>query len=82
MCETRDFFPWVYLTFLRVCDSVRAKITSPQHILTNEINHAYMFFKPFINDSLIATAQYIRSYLTVTRECLDYQNHSLELQYL
>jgi hypothetical protein len=48
MCETRDFFPWVYLTFLRVCDSVRAKITSPQHILTNEINHAYMFFKPFI----------------------------------
>ena len=82
MCETRDFFWSMCLTFLRVCDSVRAKITSPQHILTNEINHAYMFFKPFINDSLIATAQYIRSYLTVTRECLDYQNHSLGLQYL
>ena len=48
MCETRDFFPWVYLTFLRVCDSVRAKITSPEHILTNEINHAYMFFNTFI----------------------------------
>ena len=48
MCETRDFFPWVYLTFLRVCDSVRAKITSPQHILTNEIKHAYMFFNTFI----------------------------------
>jgi hypothetical protein len=48
MCETRDFFSWGCLTFLRVCDSVRAKITSPQHILTNEINHAYMFFKPFI----------------------------------
>ena len=37
MCETRDFFPWVYLTFLRVCDSVRAKITSPQHIFPQVI---------------------------------------------
>ena len=48
MCETRDFFWSMCLTFLRVCDSVRAKITSPQHILTNEINHAYMFFNTFI----------------------------------
>lgn len=48
MCESRNLFSWGCLTFLRVCDSVRAKITRPEHILANEINHAYMFFNTFI----------------------------------
>jgi hypothetical protein len=48
------FFSWEVLTFLRVCDSVRAKITRPQHIypqvIPQVLQHYSTYNHPFFNN--------------------------------